>query len=81
MKKTTIKDVAARADVAPSTVSRVINEVSNVREKTRERVLSAILDLDYEPDEHARALGSKKESRDQKGDGPGPSSSQPGAGR
>ena len=42
MRKSTIKDVAARAQVSLKTVSRVINDETGVHERTRERVRKAI---------------------------------------
>jgi LacI family transcriptional regulator len=51
----TIADVAARAGVGPSTVSRVLND-GQVSGKSRDRVLSAIDDLDYRPRASARSL-------------------------
>jgi DNA-binding LacI/PurR family transcriptional regulator len=59
-RQTTILDVAERADVSISTVSRVINGVSNVREKTRLRVLRAIVELGFEPNAAARSLRSHR---------------------
>jgi LacI family transcriptional regulator len=52
----TIKDVAARADVSRQTVSRVINNKSEVSSETRARVLAAIEDLDYRPNAVARSM-------------------------
>lgn len=43
----TIKDVASRAGVAVSTVSRVINKRDRVSPKTRKKVLQAIDELEY----------------------------------
>ncbi|MHC0429749.1 LacI family DNA-binding transcriptional regulator [Streptomyces sp. O3] len=43
----TLADVAARAQVSPATVSRVLNGNYPVAEATRERVLSAVAELDY----------------------------------
>lgn len=51
-----ILDIAARAGVSKSTVSAVINEQTNVRPATRERVLAAIRELDYHPNIAAREL-------------------------
>lgn len=51
-----IRDVARLAGVSHQTVSRVINEHPSVREETRERVLEAIAQLDYRPNQAARAL-------------------------
>lgn len=45
----TITDVAKKAGVSISTVSRVINRTNLVSEDLRERVLKAIEDLDFKP--------------------------------
>ncbi|MEU3710334.1 LacI family DNA-binding transcriptional regulator [Streptomyces catenulae] len=50
-----IKDVAERAGVSVATVSRVLNGNSPVAE-TRERVLAAVRELGYRPNNVARAL-------------------------
>lgn len=52
----TIKDVSNLANVSVATVSRVINDNGYVNEKTKERVLDAIKQLDYRPNELARSL-------------------------
>jgi LacI family transcriptional regulator len=59
----TISDVAARAEVSPMTVSRVINGESNVRAETRKRVEAAIKALDYSPSSAARTLAGGEEIR------------------
>jgi len=51
-----IQDVADRANVSISTVSRVLNRRNIVNEKTRQRVESAIQDLGYSPNVFARGL-------------------------
>lgn len=51
-----IEDVARRAKVSISTVSRVVNRRAVVNEKTRERVEQAIRELGYRPNPFARAL-------------------------
>ena len=56
MKKPTIKDVAALAGVSYQTVSRVLNNKSEVRPETKQRVLEAIDELNYSPDPLARSL-------------------------
>ena len=56
LRRPTIKDVAARAAVSLKTVSRVINDEPAVQEQTRERVLQAVADLGYQPDNSARSL-------------------------
>lgn len=57
---TTIRDVAARAGVSRSTVSRVINHDPSVLKPVREAVLRAIDELDYRPSPSARSLRSGK---------------------
>ena len=53
----TIKDVAKRANVSITTVSRVINETEHsVSPETRERVLRAIQELGFYPNALARGL-------------------------
>lgn len=49
-------DVAALAGVSHQTVSRVLNNHPNVRERTRVRVLAAIAELGYRPNRAAKAL-------------------------
>lgn len=59
----TIRDVANAAGVSAATVSRVVNETTAdypVRVETRDRVLAAIDDLGYRPNEMARSLLLKK---------------------
>ncbi|MCH4238935.1 MAG: LacI family DNA-binding transcriptional regulator [Oscillospiraceae bacterium] len=51
-----IRDVARKAEVAVSTVSRVLNSSGYVSEDTRRKVLSAMEELDYMPNEMARNL-------------------------
>jgi LacI family transcriptional regulator len=53
-----IKDVAARARVAPNTVSRVVNGLNWVAPETRERVLRAIEELGYQRNSLAGGLRS-----------------------
>ncbi|MCL2112977.1 catabolite control protein A [Lactococcus protaetiae] len=57
---TTIYDVARVAGVSMATVSRVVNGNANVKEKTRQKVLDAIAELDYRPNAVARGLASKR---------------------
>jgi LacI family transcriptional regulator len=51
-----IQDVAKKANVSISTVSRVLNRRNIVNEDTRKRVESAISDLGYSPNVFARGL-------------------------
>lgn len=55
-----IQDVADRANVSISTVSRVLNRRNIVNEETRKRVESAISDLGYSPNVFARGLMLRK---------------------
>jgi DNA-binding LacI/PurR family transcriptional regulator len=55
----TIKDVAKLANVAPSTVSRVIANNSRISEETKKRVREAMETLGYHPNYNARSLAIK----------------------
>lgn len=57
---TTMHDVARVAGVGIGTVSRVINNNAGVRATTREKVLSAIQQLNYQPDPIARSMISRR---------------------
>ncbi|EGT5680228.1 LacI family DNA-binding transcriptional regulator [Cronobacter turicensis] len=54
----TIYDIARVAKVSKSTVSRVLNNQTNISDAARERVLKAIEELHYQPNKMARALTS-----------------------
>lgn len=56
----TRKDVAVRAEVSETTVSRVLNSNGYVEETVRQRVLQAIKDLNYVPHRIARSLKTGK---------------------
>ena len=56
----TIFDVARLAGVSHQTVSRVLNDLPNVRPATRERVEQAIKQLRYVPSQAARALVTRR---------------------
>ena len=58
--KATIYNVAERAGVAISTVSRVLNNSSDVSDLTRARVLQAIEELRFRPDRTAKTLAQKQ---------------------
>ncbi|HBE78604.1 MAG TPA: LacI family transcriptional regulator [Firmicutes bacterium] len=56
----TIKDVAERANVSVSTVSRVLNGLDRVSDKTRTEVLKIIKELNYIPNDIAVSMITKK---------------------
>lgn len=53
-----LNDVAKRAKVSPATVSRVLNNTAGVKSSTRQRVMKAVGELNYQPNLHARTLAS-----------------------
>ena len=59
-KKTTIYQVAKRAGVAISTVSRVLNDSPNVSDETKEKVSRAIRELRFRPQASARMLATRQ---------------------
>jgi len=59
----TIKDVAKKAETSITTVSKVINHHPSISDATRKRVMDAIDDLGYIPNERARNFASKKTYR------------------
>jgi len=58
--KATINDVAKFAEVSIKTVSRVMNNEPSVRQPTRDKVLAAVAELNYQPNSAARNLASSK---------------------
>jgi LacI family transcriptional regulator len=58
-----IRDVAARAGVAISTVSKVLNNYPGVSARTRDKVNQAVNELGFVPNSVAAALSSKQTSR------------------
>src|SRR5581483_10606889 len=52
----TIKQVAELADVSTATVSYVLNGTGTVTEATRQRVLGAVAQLNYQPSHAARSM-------------------------
>jgi DNA-binding LacI/PurR family transcriptional regulator len=55
-----IRDVAAVAGVSYQTVSRVLNDATSIKSSTRDRVLAAIEQLNYRPNQAARALATSR---------------------
>lgn len=58
----TLKDVAEKCGVTVTTVSRMLNDRGYVSEKTRKKIRQAMKELNYQPNEFARALSLKKSS-------------------
>lgn len=58
-----IRDVASRAGVATSTVSKVLNNYPGVSEATKKKVNEAIRELNFVPNAVAAALSSKQSGR------------------
>lgn len=58
--KITIKDIAEKANVSISTVSRVLNNKEDVNEDTRKQIKKIIDDLGYNPSGIARGLALNK---------------------
>jgi len=56
----TIRDVARHAGVSIATVSRVLHGHENVRPGTRDRVLSAIEELQFRPNRLGRSLAERR---------------------
>ena len=56
MSKVTVKDVAAAANVSPSTVSNYFNRPARLSDVTRGRIREAIKDLGFVPNDAARRL-------------------------
>lgn len=55
----TINDVAKKANVSISTVSKVLKNYQNISGATRDKVLQAVKELNYIPNSMASALSSK----------------------
>lgn len=55
-----VKEIARRAGVSIGTVDRVLNNRTGVSASTKEKILSIIQELDYQPNVIARRLASKK---------------------
>lgn len=56
----TIRDVAARAGVNPSTVSRAFSGRAKISEPTRQLIFAAAAELDFQPNAIARSLSVRR---------------------
>jgi len=56
----TIRDVANKANVCVATVSRMLNKPELVSHDTRKRIRAAMQELNYQPNEMARSLSTKR---------------------
>lgn len=57
----TTSEIAKKLGISRGTVSRVLNNHPNVKPETRQKVLDALKELNYTPNETARSLVMKKE--------------------
>lgn len=57
----TIKDVAKKAGVSVSVVSKSFNNYADVKEETRQRIFAVAKELNYSPNINAKNLSSKKQ--------------------
>jgi DNA-binding LacI/PurR family transcriptional regulator len=59
-KKITLKEVAGRAGVSYQTVSKVLNRQGQVSRETEQRILEAVRELGYRPNQIARNMRAKR---------------------
>lgn len=59
----TIKDVAKRAGVSPSTASRAMHDSPLISEETKDKVRQAMKELDYSPNFAAQNLANQTSIR------------------
>jgi len=59
-RRTTIRDVAARAGVSPGTVSKALNGTGQISAQTRQRILAAAAETGFRPNELARSVFERR---------------------
>jgi len=52
----TLEDIAKKLNISASTVSRAVNNKSSVKKETRDRIMKALKEYNYTPNEVARSL-------------------------
>ncbi|HDQ45175.1 MAG TPA: LacI family transcriptional regulator [bacterium] len=60
MRQTTIKDIAEKLRLSPSTVSRALNDHPDISENTKDRVRSLAERLEYQPNSIAQSLQKRR---------------------
>ena len=58
----TVKEIARRCDVSPSTVSNILNGRANVGEQTRQRVMDCVKETGYQPNYFAQSIRNQSSS-------------------
>jgi len=56
VKRVTIKDIAAKLNVDPATVSRALNNIGSISDATKEKVRETAKEMNYFPNSAARSL-------------------------
>ena len=56
----TVKEIARRCNVSPSTVSNILNGKTNMSEQTRQRVLEMVRETGYQPNFFAQSMRKQK---------------------
>lgn len=62
MRKVTIVDIAHELDVSPSTVSRALNGIGRINERTRQQIQDLAKKWGYHPNPHPQRLKNVKTS-------------------
>lgn len=60
-KNVTIKDIAKALGLSPSTVSRALNNYSDISPETRDKVIEMAKKLNYTPNIFAKALSQTRQ--------------------
>ena len=60
MERATLKDIAAKAKVSITAVSRALNGYDDIGEETRNRIIEIARELNYQPNFAARSLVTQR---------------------